>query len=184
MTQGAGDGTKERVADIYDQAVYALQAWEREAAQESAVGHFAGYRDTVASGMNCSLRACRARDCHTSLFFYFANTELVCIVQLDSTSKTLLDVSLPLWRRTARCLDSVVPTSAAKSALSSVLASMWGEDGDGHGGLKSDTLATDGCIAMGLSADDCDAVGQMLSPKWSRNATALTSIRREIPFFA
>ena len=102
-------------------------------------------------------------------------------VQVDSTSKTPLDVSLPLWRRTARCLDSVAPTPA-KSALSSVLASMWGTDDGGHASQQSGQLATDGCIAMGLSADDCDAVGQVLSPKWSRNVTALTSIRREIPF--
>ena len=103
-------------------------------------------------------------------------------VQVDSTSKTKpLDVSLPLWRRTARCLDSVVPTPA-KRALSSVLASMWGANGGGHASQEPGGLATDGCIAMGLSADDCDAVGQVLSPKWSRNVTALTSIRREIPF--
>ena len=43
------------MADIYDQAVYALQAWEREVAQESAVRAFAVHRDTVASGMKCLL---------------------------------------------------------------------------------------------------------------------------------
>lgn len=34
---GGGNGTKERVADIYDDAVYALQAWERDFDRESAV---------------------------------------------------------------------------------------------------------------------------------------------------
>lgn len=136
VEQGAGGGTKERVADIYDNAVYRLQAWERDFVHESDAG---------------------------------------------ATPRTLLEVSLPLWRRIARCLDIDVPNSALhKSTLSSVLGAIWGADGDGHRNQEPGMLAPDGCIAMGLDEDECDAVGQVLSPTWARNATALSSIRHAL----
>lgn len=52
IEQGAGGGTKERVADIYDEAVYALQSWERDFMQESGVRTFLMCRrDTVVLNM-------------------------------------------------------------------------------------------------------------------------------------
>ena len=136
VEQGAGGGTNERVTDIYDNAVYTLQAWERDFMHESATG---------------------------------------------TTSKAQLEVSLPLWRRIAGCLDRVVPTSdLRKSTLSSVLGAIWGADGDDHRNQEPDMLAVDGCIAMGLGEDECDAVGQILSHTWARNDTALGSIRHAL----
>lgn len=108
-------------------------------------------------------------------------------VQAGYTSKSALDVSLPLWRRTAQCLHSVMsktaPSIIGKSTFSSVLGTIWGADSDeqvSQESLEKD-IEKDGCISMGLSADDCAAVDQILSPRWARNATTLRAIRREIP---
>ena len=123
VEQGEGAGAKERVADIYDSAVYTLQAWERQS--ESAAAE--GGEGEQASGAK------------------------------------LLEVSLPLWRRMAKCLDAVA-TKPKGGGLASMLGSMWGgggdaaaaasKDGDGKGGAG----AADGCVGMGLSEADCDAV--------------------------
>lgn len=88
-----------------------------------------------------------------------------------------MDISLPLWRRTASCLDNVVPKL---NAGTSMFDALWGGHGNDDGGQAAGASGTDGCVAMGLSVDECDAVGQMLSPSWARNSTALSLIRRKL----